>query len=70
MEQGEEKMNDFITAEHIFDVLQQHHKILKDLKPQHMTLDDKVYDNIIILSSDADDPIDSKIKLVRPSKIN
>jgi len=28
MEQGEEKMNEFITAEHIFNVLDQHHKIL------------------------------------------
>mgnify|MGYP007025890991 CR=1 FL=1 len=49
-------MNEFITAEHIFNVLDQHHKILKELKPSDRSLEDKVYDNVIVISSDEDEP--------------
>ena len=49
-------MNEFITAEHIFNILEQHHKILKELKPNDTSLEDKVYDNVIIINSDEEPP--------------
>ena len=55
MEKGEEKLTRYINASHIFKVLTEHHNILKDLNTTNKPLSDKVYDNVINVSSDGEE---------------
>lgn len=50
LEHGEEKMQQYINAEFVFETLQKHQNILKQLKPDQV--DDKVYNDIINVSDD------------------
>ena len=52
-----------MTAEYIFEVLRSHHKAIKDLKPNKNNLNNDVYDNRIVLSSDQNESKLSKNKV-------
>ena len=50
LERGEVKLKEYINAEFIFETLQEHQRILKELKPDQ--LNSKLYDDVINASDE------------------
>lgn len=51
MDTGEEKLKEFINVRYIWSVIEEHHQILKEMNNTGKKLRDRVFDNVIPLSS-------------------
>lgn len=51
LDEGEERIKNFINAEHFTSILYKHHLILKKLNTTGEKMDDRIYDYILPLSS-------------------
>jgi len=52
LEKGEEKLNEYVNANYIWEVIMEHHKVLKELNKTKLPLRDKIYDYVINISSE------------------
>jgi len=60
-EEGEERLKSFVNARHIMGVLDEHHKILKQINTTDKKMSDKIFDYVLCLSSgDQSKPKDSE----------
>jgi ADP-heptose:LPS heptosyltransferase len=64
MEKGEEKLAKYVNANYILKVIEEHHKILKDMNNTGKPMRDKVYDNVINLSSEGEEKPLSYAKVI------
>jgi len=55
MEKGEERLNDYVNADYIWNVIMEHHKILKKLNKTDIPLRDQVYDYVINIDSEEEE---------------
>jgi len=59
IEKGEERLNNYINADYIWDVIMEHHNILKKLNKTDIPLRDEVYDYVLNIDSDEEGSSDN-----------